>query len=133
MFASPSDADDPSSQWQPICGEDAQQLSATPDSGLLEKVLRETEELLDDDQTLDRREKEALHEVVRRHRNESLSLNPVTFELVQAVVGSQFRLRPDSADFWREMAMCVAESIFDDPASHDRLQAIWVRLGETEP
>jgi hypothetical protein len=133
MFASPSDAPDPSGRWQPVRSEDVPPLSPAADPGLLEKVLRETEELLEGDQALDGREKDDLRGVARRHRGEPLSLDPVTVELVQAVVGSRFRSRPDSVDFWRELVLHVAQSIFDDPASHDRLKALWSRLGEGEP
>jgi hypothetical protein len=133
MFASPSDSQDPSIRWRPVASEDVQELPVTVDSGLLEKVLRETEESLEGDQALTDGERAALHEVARRHRGQPLCLDPVTVELVQAVVGGRFGSRPDSAGFWREIVERVAQSIFDAPASHDRLSALWARLGDGQP
>ncbi len=133
MFSSPSDAHDPSGRWQPLGGQNVPPSSPAPDPDLLETVLRETEELLDGDQAPDGREKDALRDVARRHGGDPLCLDPVTVELVQAVVGSRFRSRPDSVDFWREMVLQVARSLFDDPVSHERLRALWARLREGKP
>ena len=130
MSTPASGAQDSSGALRPIFQEDRSVSSHALDPSLLEKVLRETEELLCTDWPPDSREKAALREVARRHRGRPLSLDPVAVDLVQAVVGTRFAARPNSAGFWREMAMHVAQTILDDPLAHDRLDALWSRMGE---
>jgi len=100
------------------------------DAGLWEKVLQQTAELFQSDQPLEAADREAIRAVARRHRGSPLGLDPVAIELVQAVIGTRFGQRPESAELWREMAACVAATILDDPVSQARLQALWVRLGD---
>jgi hypothetical protein len=104
-----------------------------PNAALLEKVLRETEELLCGDGPLSNAEKAAMQEVARRHRGQPLSLGPVAVQLVQAVLGTRFESRADSEGLWREMATAVAESILGDPVARARLRALWKCLTEGGP
>ena len=92
--------------------------------------MRQTAELFQTDPPLEDTQREAMLAVARRHRGWPLCLDPVAIELVQAVVGRHFGGLPDSAALWRDLAACVAASILDDPVAHDRLQALWVRLGD---
>jgi len=115
---------------QPPARENNPPTLTPTDPALWEKVLRQTAELFQAEHPLEDTQREAIRAVARRYRGWPLALDPVVIELVQAMVGTQFLARPDSATLWRDMAACVAASILDDPLSRDRLQALWVCLGD---
>ncbi len=73
-------------------------------------------------------ERAALMDVVRRHRDEPFALEPTAVEMVHAVLRAHFPDRADSAEFWRVVAAQVAQTLFEDPGAHDRLEAFWRRL-----
>jgi len=100
------------------------------DPMLLERVLRQT--LLDpagsgfgDPVYL-----EALGDVARRHRGAALSLEPVAVDLVRTVLGVFFGGMTHGAALSGAMAAPIAASLCEDQRAHQRLEAMWTRLGE---
>lgn len=73
---------------------------------------------------------EALRGVARDYAGRSLDLDPVVLGLVRAVLTPRFAgLEPPH---WAAMTMRVAETLWEDPASRERLDAIWHRLQQGE-
>ena len=131
MSSSASSPQDSSGRPQPAPPSESQSKQP-PDPALLEKVLRETSDICSAGSPLDGADREALTEVARRHRGEPLTLEPVGVELVQAVLRSHFPTQPHASQLWQALTVQIALTLFDDPASHDRLQALWVGLGGGE-
>lgn len=102
----------------------------SPDRGLLEEVVRRT---LADSAGLpevDVALVSCLREVATRHRGQAMVLDPVVFELVEAVLRRQFDADGRWADTWRALSRQIGETLFDDPVCRDRLQRFWDHLGE---
>ncbi len=95
---------------------------------LFESVLRQTLQDSSPGADLDDAEKADLTKVVQRHRAEPFALEPIAVELVYAVLRGHFQQNSSSSEFWRGVAAQVAQSLFDDPVAHDRLEAFWRRL-----
>ena len=128
MSASASGPQDSSRRPQPASApQSPSEPAADPD--LLERVLQETSELCSTGGPLEGAEREALEEVARRHHGEPLSLDPIGIELVQAVLQSHFPAQPHASQLWQALTVQIALTLFEDPASHDRLQSLWVGLG----
>jgi hypothetical protein len=93
----------------------------------------------------------ALADVARRFRGAALSLTPVVVEVVEAVLRELYAegrkaLRRDgtepsgasssgaaavpSTESWHKMSMSIAQSLYDDPSAHERLQSLWAHLSE---
>ncbi len=102
------------------------------DPDLLERVLQETAEIYSIDEPLSAADQTAMREVAGRHRGEPLTLDPIGVELVQAVLQSHFPAQPHESQLWHAMTAQIALTLFDDPVSHERLQAMWIRLGGGE-
>jgi len=97
---------------------------------LLDLVLQQTllaqgTEVDEKSDTLD-----ALVEVARRRSGEPFALDPVAIELVQTALRNPFRGLVKSDQQWQTMTRQVAQTLYDDPTSHDRLSSLWRRLGE---
>ena len=103
-----------------------------PERELLEKVLRETLRDHSPD-AMDPADLDALRQVAQHYRGQPLVLEPITVELVEAVLGVQFPDRPQASPSWKAMSESIAQSLFDDPASRQRLEGIWTRLAEISP
>lgn len=67
--------------------------------------------------------------VAKRRGGEPLSVE-TAMELVQVVLRLRFRSLADSRDQWERMTRQIAETIFDDPQSNDRLRSLWTLLCE---
>jgi hypothetical protein len=69
-----------------------------------------------------------LRDVARRHRGEALSQSPIVVELVAASLHPSFSTLagPRAA----EMTEQIAETLWNDPPSHERLTALWNSLHE---
>jgi hypothetical protein len=80
--------------------------------------------------TVDPADLARLREVARRRREWKFCLQPVSVELVQALLESYFHGWSDSAETWRAMSAEVAQSLFDDPQCHERLKRLWLQLTE---
>lgn len=108
----------------------AADAEANVDPGLMEKVLRETLLAEDGDKPIDPAELDVLLQVARRHAGESLSLEPVTVDLVQSFLAHRFGNQLRGAGDWDKMPREIAETLWEDPHSHDRLEVMWSQLVE---
>ena len=100
---------------------------------LFEEVMRQTQELCDEGAEINgteinSAEKEAILEVARKFQGQPFSLDPVLGELVRAVLRSRLPERAGSGAAWREISAEIAETLFEDPVSRDRLERFWSRL-----
>ncbi len=84
----------------------------------------------EDDDGLDAAQRTALAEVARRYRGQPLVPVPILSELVQAMLVGEFRQRPEWCAGWGVVAGRVAQSLWDDHISRQRLEALWSRLAE---
>jgi hypothetical protein len=101
---------------------------AAADREALESVLQWAEATLKSDDPLEVADVEAVREVARRHRGVPLALDPIVVELVQALLRTYFQTRPSWLPVWQNACRVVAETLFEDPVSHDRLEVLWSRL-----
>ena len=129
MSSSASGAEDSAGQPRPTPESGPSQSEQTRDPDLLERVLRETSGIFGADEAVDEADSEALAEVARRHGGEPLTFEPIAVELVQAVLRSHFPAQSHSSQLWHALTAQIALTLFDDPVSRDRLEALWVRLG----
>lgn len=67
---------------------------------------------------------EVLREVAQRYRGYPFELEPVLVEMVHAALENQFQKTIGD----RFMSRQIAESLFEDPAAHERLKQLWARL-----
>ncbi len=103
--------------------------SGLPDRAALEKVLSET---LSDKpaEPLHDRELQALLSVAKRHRNAAISLEPIVVELVESILRSRLMRVEAPAEYWREMSLAIATTLFETPAVKTRLTGLWSSLLE---
>jgi len=99
-----------------------------PDPALLEEVLRQTSEVCDSEEPLDDADREALLEVARRYPSQPLCPRPVTVELVQAVLRTHFPAVSRTSELWEAISVQIAETLFEDAVSRERLNRFWHRL-----
>jgi hypothetical protein len=100
------------------------------DRVLLEKVLEQTLVNLRAGETVPQSDMDALNAVVARHRGKPFVLEPVAVDMVAAVLGDQFRPLAGSPETWQGMIRQIAETLYEDPASRDRLGQLWIELCE---
>jgi hypothetical protein len=124
-FGSPGAAD--SSQGTPT--QPVSPAGRTYERSLLESVLQQTLEDSEAGVPLEDADSQALSEVVRRHRGQPLTLEPIAVELVQAVLWTHYGRLASSPEFWRTVSAEVAQTLFDDPVASPRLERLWHRLG----
>ena len=98
------------------------------DRQLLESVLELAETTLASDDPLAVADVEAVHEVVRRHPDVPFALEPIVVELVQALLQAHFCGNPDWLPTWNRASAVIAQTLFDDPVCHGRLESLWGRL-----
>jgi hypothetical protein len=91
---------------------------------VLDRALR----LSSSSQDIDPAEAAALRAVGERHRGKELTVEPVACELVAAMLESFYRRR--APELWRRLARPIAATLLDDPASQERLEALWRSLNE---
>jgi len=106
---------------------------AAADREALESVLQWAEATLKSDDPLEVADVEAIREVARRHPVAPLALGPIVVELVQALLRAYFHAHPSWLPVWQDACRVVAETLFEDPVSHDRLEVLWSRLLRREP
>lgn len=107
----------------------------SPDSesarSLLDQVLQATLAMGPGDEPLRPEELRTLAAVARRRRAEPLTVETV-MELVQAVLRWRFRSLSSSRDQWERMTRQIAETMWEDPHSHPRLQQLFQLLCEAD-
>lgn len=116
----PTRATDEASQGEEVLGRD-----------LLEQVLRQTLNGAAP-KALDPSDLEALRGVARRHRGEPLVLEPTTVELIHAVLCAHFPKPFASGASGKAMSAEIAQTLFEDPTSRRRLEALWKQLTELD-
>jgi len=102
------------------------------DREALERALQWAEATLQSDDPLEVADLEAVREVARRHPDAPLALDPIVVELVRALLGAYFEAHPSWQPVWQEACEVVAETLFEDPVSHGRLEVLWSRLVRRE-
>jgi len=98
------------------------------DGELLEQVLQQTLSMLDGDEEITPKQMESLIDVARRHRGSTLALEPVAVDLIRSVLDFRFDHIPISAERWQIMSRRIAETLLEDPQTHERIEALWARL-----
>jgi len=102
----------------------------TAERQLLESVLRETLALAADGESLASTDWDGVRGVVERHRGEPFSCSPVVSDLVGALLKERLNSWGVSAATLSSMSMRIAETLYDDTASRERLRVLWQRLCE---
>lgn len=110
--------------------DESRQPAEGPRSTALDQVLQETLELLSREK-ITPAEIEALRDVARRYRNQPLEAEPVTRELVFALLEKRFRLAAQTNQDRQQMAGEIAEFLHDAPTTFEKLQEFWRRLRES--
>lgn len=99
-----------------------------PDRDLLESVLRQT--LADSSDSPTASDLAALGELARKHPGRTLD-PAIAAEMVAAVLREPFEALVATAELWRSMVTGIAQTLWEDPVSRDRLQVMWSRLSES--
>lgn len=128
MSGSQFDAHDLSRIYRTQLEKGATDSAAPADRELLERILDHAFSLDPEHEPLDSVQGEAFREVAARHRGEPLTLEPVTIDLVGAVLRVQWGIPQNDSDFWKAVTQRIAQSLFEDPPAHARLETFWARL-----
>ena len=131
MSSSP-DRDNRSFAAENVSASEPLRPASPAESSLLKEILQHTSEIGGDGEPLERREREALADVVRRYRGRPLDVEPVAAELVGAMLVTLLPSPANSAEDRAVVARHVAQTLLDDPRCQDRLAAIWKRCCEEE-
>jgi hypothetical protein len=100
---------------------------------LLELVLQQTMAAYAKTQAAPESVREALREVARRYRGESLSFEPCLVALVSAVIREPFAAWAPAGEAWDALCRRVAQTMYDDPTARARLESLWAQLQEPGP
>jgi hypothetical protein len=128
-----SSPEDASGQFQSRAADEAPSNERPLDPALLERVVRQTLAGGTVEEPLRPEEMDAMREVARRRQGEPLGLDPVATELVDAVLRTQFGNPVNAAGIWQALCRQVAETVMDDPVSHQRLESLWSSLSGHQP
>jgi hypothetical protein len=128
MASSPRGSGEDVRATEAIAAQAAPSGQPAADPRLLQRVLEWAEATLRSEDPLEVADMEAIRQVARRHADAPLALNPIAVELVQAMLQAQFRAHPDWLPVWQSASGEIARTLFDDPSSRERLEALWDRL-----
>jgi hypothetical protein len=128
LLPDPRDASNPA-RLQPT----AEPRPAPENPALLDRVLEQTSGAILPDEPLSEADRQAVEDVVCRHRGQPLSLVPVATDLVHALLESQFQGVESFARFGRALSWRVAQALMEDPLASERLGVLWTRLSGGEP
>ena len=95
---------------------------------VLEDVIKQTASLYSFETPTDPADLAPLREVAASLRGKEFGLDPVVLELVRAMLRKQLHGLWKSEQQLGEVANRVAESLFDNPESNERLGKLWDRL-----
>ena len=99
---------------------------------VLEDVLKQTAALYSLEQDSNPADLEPLLEVARRLRGIEFQLEPVLVELVRATLRHQRQPAGQSEEQLAAVANRVARTLFENPETQARLNALWLRLCAVE-
>jgi hypothetical protein len=102
------------------------------ESGLLERVIRQTLELCQPGGSIDAADMRALRDVAERYRGRPLEFEPVAVELVAAAIDGLCPAKKNT-DFWRNLCAQVARILMEDPSTFARMNSFWLRLSGGPP
>jgi hypothetical protein len=105
-------------------------VEKTLEQGLLEQVLQETLFAAGEGESMNEPQMAALVEVARRHQGRPLSLDPVIVDLVRAILHVNFNRFAASDALRQVMSRQIAETLWEDHRSQERLERFWTRLSE---
>jgi len=98
------------------------------DAELLDEVLSQTAAASD---AADARSDPVLQSFLRiahKYQGQGFTLDPIVIDLVDVALKHEFDEHAMPADLRCRTSQRVAQTIFDDPACHERLEAFWMRL-----
>ena len=95
---------------------------------VLEDVLRQTASFYSFEPPTDPADLQPLKEVAARLRGSPFELDPVAVELVTAMLRRQLKNFWTSEEQLASVSQRVAQSLFENPDAHDRLESLWLRL-----
>ncbi len=98
------------------------------DPKLFDQVLDETLSVAGESPAINPEDLQSLIKVAGRHADCPLTLDPVLIEIVQAILDARFNTKPVAANLWNAMARRVAETLWEDQPSRERIQKFWLRL-----
>jgi hypothetical protein len=101
---------------------------ASIDASVMEKVLEETLRAVDSDPPLDASEINSLAQIGRRYGGQPLSVEPMVVELVESILQQRFGQQIRSSAQWSDMPREIAQTLWDSPEAHQRLERLWGRL-----
>jgi hypothetical protein len=104
------------------------QSQSESDRAAFEKVLNETLNHQSSQATIDEAGMAALTLVAQRYPGSKLTLDPIAVELVDSILGIRIDRQGRPASFWHEMSMEIAVSLYESPASKERLVILWDSL-----
>lgn len=118
----------------PAEGQQSTGSSPRTDQPLLEHVLRQTISALGENGSISPELMQAMSAIGRQFGNREFTLEPAGVELIDAVLLSILPPAPAalSAEKRRQMALEIAETLFDDPHTRARLTTLWKRLLEAQ-
>ncbi len=97
-------------------------------SHLLEQILRATAGDTPSKGFVESADARALEAVAQKLAGRPFDLEPVAVELVHAMLEVQFTKAGMPVDTLRAMAQQIATTLYDDPTSRQRLEALWLEL-----
>ncbi len=99
---------------------------------LMERVLAETLAAADGQGHLHPEELANLRSVVRRHAGQTLQCQPMVVELVQSLLATRLPSLVGQSASWQPLTAQIAETLWEDNASRQRLHSLWQHLNESE-
>jgi|GEM_PF-1792262 hypothetical protein len=95
---------------------------------VLEDVMRQTAALNAVEHGIQVSELESLVEVAHRLREHEFQLDPVVIELVRATLARQLKSTGQSSEQFSAVAQRVAQTLFENPETQERLRSLWAWL-----
>lgn len=103
-------------------------VSSNAAESLLDSIMQQTAAAFDDRTLAQTIDLPRLREVASRHASDSLTLDPVMIELIEAVLETHLPPSLQSSGFKTKVARAVAQPLFDNPVSRGRLELLWSQL-----
>ena len=102
--------------------------SAEMEPGLLDSIVQQTAAALDELTLVQTRDLPRLREIARRHGGDTLTLDPILIELIEALLATNLPLLARSATLRSKVARAVSQTLFDNPVCRGRLELLWSQL-----